>query len=130
MDAIIAKLDFVTVVSEKESKPVMLECFATWCPPCRAQIPHLAELTKKFPNVYIVSVSQEDKAKVESMASKMKPMKEYNLAVDPSGQVQTFMESNGVQGIPHAFVFDKAGTLIYSGHPGGPECEEALAKIN
>ena len=37
-----------------EGKVVIVDIFATWCPPCRATAPHLASLRKKFPNDLVV----------------------------------------------------------------------------
>ena len=93
--------------------PVLLECFATWCPSCRGAIPHLAEMTKEYPEVYIVSVSREEEAVVQALKTKMPLMAKYNLAVDQSGTLNEFMEQQGVDGIPHAFIFDKEGNLSW-----------------
>lgn len=109
---------------------VMIECFATWCPPCRGQIPHIATLPAKFPNVHIVAVSSEDAETVGNFAKKMPPMAKYNVAVDPSGETQKLMESTSTQGIPAAFIFDKEGKLAWHGHPGDAECEVTLGSLN
>ena len=51
------------------SEPVvMLDFFATWCPPCRAEIPHLADLQKKYEGklkIVGVLVETKDRAAVE-----------------------------------------------------------------
>eukprot|EP00768_Dysnectes_brevis_P006116 gnl/Dysnectes_brevis/46_a57_6984.p2 GENE.gnl/Dysnectes_brevis/46_a57_6984~~gnl/Dysnectes_brevis/46_a57_6984.p2 ORF type:complete len:133 (+),score=53.04 gnl/Dysnectes_brevis/46_a57_6984:1267-1665(+) len=123
-------LDYITKVTEQTpGKAVMYECFATWCPPCRSMIPHLAQMTKKFPNVFIVSVSTEDKATVAKFAARMPPMKHYNLAVGAAVS-QQLMSANSVRGIPHAFIFDKQGELAWHGHPAEAACEATLAKFN
>lgn len=51
--------EYVNKVSDfKLRTPFMIECFATWCGPCRQQAPHMAQLTKKYGNqFYILSVS-------------------------------------------------------------------------
>ena len=76
-------LDYVTKVKNYEDGvPVMIECFATWCPACKGAIPSLVKLHEKFQKVFIVSISTEDKQKVEGMKGKMPMMQKYNLAVD------------------------------------------------
>ena len=41
-------------------KVVLYDIFATWCPPCRAAIPHLSQLQKKYPDIKIISLTIED----------------------------------------------------------------------
>jgi thiol-disulfide isomerase/thioredoxin len=92
---------------------MMIECFATWCPPCKAAIPHLAEMHAKYTNVYIVSISRETQEKVEALKKNMPMMSKYNLAVDKTGALEEYMEEQGVEGIPHAFIFNKDGELVW-----------------
>ena len=72
-------------------RPMMLECFATWCPPCRAEIPHMAKIAERFPNVYLIAVSASETAdKVNNLAMKLPLMQKYNIASDPSGNIADF----------------------------------------
>src|SRR5262245_36837892 len=75
--------------SEGKGKNVyVVEFWATWCPPCRASIPHLTELQKQYKdkNVVVVGVTTGDprnsldtvKQFVDKMADKM----EYTVAFD------------------------------------------------
>lgn len=69
-------LTYVNKVQEyRPGMSYMVEAFATWCPPCRGMIPHLAKIPTKYPNVYLVSVSEEDVATVEGFASRISHMK-------------------------------------------------------
>lgn len=106
----------------------MIECFATWCGPCQMMIPHLAQMTKKYPNVYIVSVSQEDFGTVASFSLMRPQTREYNLAVDESGAVGQLMNRFGVTSIPHAFLINGKGELVWHGHPG--QAESVLSQLN
>eukprot|EP00768_Dysnectes_brevis_P003658 gnl/Dysnectes_brevis/2600_a3140_1847.p1 GENE.gnl/Dysnectes_brevis/2600_a3140_1847~~gnl/Dysnectes_brevis/2600_a3140_1847.p1 ORF type:complete len:147 (-),score=27.77 gnl/Dysnectes_brevis/2600_a3140_1847:38-478(-) len=126
----LSSLDYISKVSEQaRGKAVMVECFATWCPPCRRMIPHLAQMTKKYPNVFIVSISSEDRATVAKFAARMPVMRQYNLAAG-STIGQQLMSAKGVRGIPHAFFFDKEGRMVWDGHPSDDECEALLVKYN
>lgn len=123
------KLTYINKVSEYQyGQPIMIEKFATWCPPCRAMIPHLSKLAKKYKNVYILSVSDEDEGTVKGFASKIPATKDYNLAVDSAGDVKALAARENVNGIPHAFIYDGSGTLKYSGHPG--QCDSILKLLN
>ena len=82
----------------------MIEMFATWCPPCRRALPHVAEMLAKFPNVFIVSVSNEDADPVEKLMEKFAPMKQLNIALDVNAEVKALAEANRINGIPHAFI--------------------------
>jgi thiol-disulfide isomerase/thioredoxin len=106
----------------------MIECFATWCPPCRNAIPHVAEWAHKYKNVYIISVSDESKEEVQGfMDEEMECMKTYNVAL---GNLDELMTKNNVRGIPHAFIFDKDNKMLWHGHPMSPECEKLLQQYN
>lgn len=123
------RLTYINKVSEYQyGQPIMIEKFATWCPPCRAMIPHLSKMAKKYKNVYILSVSDEDEATVRSFASKIPATKDYNLAVDSAGDVKALASRENVSGIPHAFIYDGSGNLKYSGHPG--QCDSILKLLN
>lgn len=123
------KLTYINKVSEYQyGQPIMIEKFATWCPPCRAMIPHLSKMAKKYKNVYILSVSDEDEATVKSFASKIPATKDYNLAVDSAGDVRALATKENVSGIPHAFIYDGSGNLKYSGHPNA--CDNILKLLN
>jgi len=98
----------------------VVEFWATWCPPCRASIPHLTELQKKFKDkgVIVIGVSDETVAIVKPLVSKMGAKMEYTVAVDKNDKTSAaYMGTFGVGGIPHAFVVDKAGAIVWHGHP-------------
>ncbi|MCX7005180.1 MAG: TlpA disulfide reductase family protein [bacterium] len=95
-------------------KVVVVEHWATWCPPCRASIPHLIELNKRFKDqgVVIIGLTDEDDAaaKVGAFVREMKM--DY-----PVGTGSTSGSDYGVQGIPTAFVIARDGTIAWQGHP-------------
>ncbi|PNW74103.1 hypothetical protein CHLRE_13g585350v5 [Chlamydomonas reinhardtii] len=116
--------------SSGPKRVLVVECWATWCPPCRDSIPHLTELQHKFrdKHVYVLGVTSEQnvaavKKFVEGMGAKM----DYGVAVDSSGEVQEgLMMPAGARGIPHAFVIDTNNAIAFSGHPMDPGFDTAL----
>jgi cytochrome c biogenesis protein CcmG/thiol:disulfide interchange protein DsbE len=93
---------------------VVVEFWATWCPPCRATIPHLIELHKQYGSkgVVICSLTNESKSKVEAFAQEMG-------MIYPVGCGSTSGGAYGVRGIPHAFIVDPTGVIAWHGHPAG-----------
>lgn len=120
--------DFVPVTTLEPGKVTVIEFWATWCPPCRASMPHLAELQEQFADkgVTIVSVSDEDLQTVEEfLESKADGDRTYGeitarslVATDPDGSVSNdYMKASGQGGIPTAFIVGKTGEVEWIGHP-------------
>lgn len=99
---------------ELEGKAVLLEFWATWCPPCRDSIPHLNELYGKFKDrgLVIVGVTAESNQVIRKFQKDV-PM-DYPTATDNGGRLADKM---GVSGIPSAFLADKSGKIVWQGHP-------------
>ncbi len=106
-----------------KGKVVVVEFWATWCPPCRKSIPHLAELHEKRgkDGLVIVGLSDESKDTVEAFAKKT-PMPYIVGYGSPTG------DAYGVTGIPTAFLIGTDGVLLWSGHPMDPEFDAAIDK--
>ncbi len=108
----------VDLATAKGKQIVVVEFWATWCPPCRASIPHLTEMQKKFKDVAFVGISDEDADTVKDFVKKMGDKMDYTVAVDDDKKTgEAFMAAFGVKGIPHAFVVDKESRIVWSGHP-------------
>ncbi len=121
----------VDLASGKGKTIFVVEFWATWCPPCRASIPHLSGLQKKFKdnNIVFVGISDEDAATVKPFVEKMGDKMDYTVALDKGKKTSAaYMEAFGIGGIPHAFVVDKGGRIIWQGHPMA-ELEETLQKV-
>ncbi len=109
----------------------VVEFWATWCPPCRASIPHLTELHHEFKDkgVTIVGVSDEAPETVKPFVTEMGEKMDYTVAIDRDGQVsKNYMEAFGVRGIPHAFIVGKDGNIVWHGHPMD-KMDEVLTEV-
>ncbi len=120
-----APLNFVGKTPDWKGKPLLLEFWATWCPPCRQSIPHLNEIFAKYKDrgLMVVGVTDEDDATIRRF-QKGVPM-DYPVATDKDGRLS---EKMGVDGIPTAFLVNKAGEIVWEGHPM-QLTDEDIAKI-
>ncbi|MBI5763796.1 MAG: TlpA family protein disulfide reductase [Planctomycetes bacterium] len=109
----------------------LIEFWATWCGPCRLSIPHLADLHRDLAKtgVTIIGISSEDPAIIEKFLAKPKTGKPidmpYHVGADKENKTNAAWMLED-QGIPHAFVVDKSGIIVWTGHPMDPDMPRAL----
>jgi thiol-disulfide isomerase/thioredoxin len=107
-------LNYLGTQPELTGKPLLVEFWATWCPPCRKSIPHLNQIYAKYKaqGLQIVGITDENEATVKKFQKQI-PM-DYNVAINTP---QTIYEQFGIQAIPTAFLVNKAGKVVWTGHP-------------
>ncbi len=107
-------VDFVKDAPKIDGKPVILEFWATWCPPCRQSIPHMNEIYKKFKDkgLVIIGVTEEDNSTITQFTKK-NPIN-YSAGTDRGGKLN---KAFAIEGIPHAVIADKTGKIVWEGHP-------------
>jgi len=119
----------VDLATVKGRQVVVVEFWATWCPPCRTSIPHLTELQKKFKDVVFLGISSEDAGTVRKFVEQLGDQMDYTVAIDDEHQTNKgYMAAFGQNNIPHAFIVDLAGRVVWSGHPM-TGLAEALAEV-
>lgn len=108
------RVNFYGPNPDLEGKPLLLEFWATWCPPCRESIPHLNEIHAKFQDrgLIVVGVTDEPSAVIRKFQKEV--TMDYAVATDTGGRLN---EKMGINGIPHAFLVSKSGEIVWEGHP-------------
>ena len=107
-----------------DGKPFVISFFADWCHPCKRELRAIHEVYADWQDetgMKLIAVSEDEAHNI----NKVKPTVEsegweYDVLLDPNGD---FMRAMGVQAIPHIFVLDGKGNIVYS-HSGYTEGSE------
>lgn len=97
-----------------KGKMTYIDVWATWCGPCKQEIPYLAKLVEKYKDnakVQFVSISIDENVDAwKKMIAKDQPAwPQYNI----NGQTaKTFMQQWGISGIPRFIMIDKDGNIF------------------
>lgn len=113
-------------LSAFKGKPVVVVFWATWCGPCRNEIPALKELYQRYTakGVQVITVTLDSRQSQEDVI-RFKQAKElpYLILWDKENKVTDAWE---VEGIPTNLVIDKKGVVAYRGHGLDQELVAAL----
>ncbi len=95
--------------AELRGKVVLVNFWATWCPPCRKELPDLETLYGRFGSkgLVVLGISDEEAAKVEPFIREHKVS--FPVLLDPGRKVNEIFV---VEGIPKSFVYDREGKLV------------------
>lgn len=109
---------------DTKGKVVLIDFWATWCPPCRGLIPELNAWQKKYgDDLVIIGISDEKPEVIQNFMKKTKMA--YNVAVDTK---ETTMKTVDVTGVPHVLVITPDHIVRWQGFPDGDE-EKLTDKI-
>lgn len=95
-------------LQQLQGKVVLVNFWATWCPPCRKEMPDLEKLYRRFApqGLLILAISDEGEGKVRPYIERGKYS--YPILLDPGRKVN---ERFHIEGIPKSLVYDRAGKL-------------------
>lgn len=118
-------------LADYRGKVVIVNFWATWCPPCRAEMPSMQRAWEKLRNQGVVmlgiDVGEDEETVFQFLADY--PV-EFPLLLDRDSRV---VDAWGVRGLPTTFVVDPEGRLVYRAVGGrewdSPDLLEAIRDL-
>ena len=126
-------------LDDLEGKVVVLDFWATWCGPCRAAMPRMAELGRWAEDhgipVEVVAINTSEQSR--DLETRRKRLSEFlpgqawdleglSIALDLEGETA---RAYGVRGLPTTVIIDAAGRIVSTKSGFGPGSEEALRDL-
>jgi len=117
-------------LSDFKGKVIILNFWATWCPPCRREIPDFVELYENYKDkgLLIIGVNLDggDRSSVKQFSEKYKI--NYSVVL---GNVNVTEDYGGIRAIPTTFIIDREGNIRekYIGYQPGTTFENAVKRL-
>ena len=120
-------------LSDYRGKVVLVNFWATWCPPCRREMPSMERLSQRLkdqPFVILAINQQEDPEQVFVFTGQLDPSPTFPILFERNSKVANAW---GVLGLPASFIVNKQGRVVYRAMGGRefdhPEIERAIRKL-
>ena len=118
-------------LGSKRGRVVLVNLWATWCGPCRFEIPELQRIHDRYaPRGFEVIGVSVDESGVESVRQFMAEQKmTYPIAIDPQGNLATILQTSV---LPTSVVLDRNGKIVWKRYglipENDPELKSAIEK--
>jgi thiol-disulfide isomerase/thioredoxin len=126
------ELSFDDILAKYQGNVIYLDFWASWCSPCKDEMPNSAALSKKLKDEDViflyVSTDKDAKAWVDMIKIMQLHGIHYRLGINTRDTVFTTYD---VQYIPHYVLFDKEGKMVKNRmhRPGVPETEKMIREL-
>lgn len=120
------------IIEENKGKVIYVDFWASWCAPCRKELPKSLKLHKKYgEKVVFVYLSMDLDEKEWKNACAKESLSDFKYNFMTMGfKKSAALNGVKIQGIPHYLIFDKSGKLVNSNapSPGDKIIKEELEK--
>jgi thiol-disulfide isomerase/thioredoxin len=120
-------------LSDYKGKVVLVNFWATWCPPCRREMPSMERLYQKLKNepfMVLAPDQYENFDLVFTFTGQLDPAPTFPIMLDPESRSA---KAWGVKGLPSSFIVDKQGRIAYRAIGGRefdhPEIEKIIRAL-
>lgn len=98
-------------LSDHRGRVVLLNFWATWCPPCRAEMPSMEKLYQAYRDrglvILAISGDRTSRSTVEAFVQELGVT--FPILLDPAGEV---FAQYGVRGLPTSYLLDRRGRFV------------------
>ena len=119
-------------LSDYRGKVVLVDIWATWCSPCRAELPHLKKLEEEMENtdLVVIGVSVDVRKNYDKWKKMVDDGEVKGIQLFANGGKQ-LCKDYGVNGIPRFIVFDREGKVAEAAapRPSNPDLKELLNEL-
>jgi thiol-disulfide isomerase/thioredoxin len=112
---------------------VLINFWATWCPPCRREMPSMERLVRKLQGTHFVALAVdvgEDADTIQAFTSQLETTPSFPILLDSRSKA---MQAWKVAGLPTTYLIDKNGRIAYSAVGGRefdhPEIEQTVRDL-
>lgn len=96
-------------LAQLQGKPMVVNAWATWCAPCRREMPLLQQAQQQYPNVQFVLINQGEKVSVIEEFLQQNQLQFPHLWQDPSYQTREVLQ---YQGMPSTYFLNDKGEVV------------------
>jgi peroxiredoxin len=119
-------------LSDNKGKIILLNFWATWCPPCKKELPDLSQITKDYSgkNFKMIGISVDENPQALQTFLNTNSLA-YTILHEQGGLLEKYMSVTGGTDnvIPQSFIIDKNGKIVEA-IIGGKSKQEFISLIN